>query len=699
MACKREITSLRLSGAGYALDVRPPCTVLQALSGAGAVEGLEEGLRAREAEWAALRAWTFSGVADVRDVADERVYLCFETLRGTGVLRVGGREIAFSDGPLRADVTGEAFGREEMPFELAFDPAPPVGVPPRAAQGVLGRVRLVGVSAARIERMALRAQADELVAEVAVEAFVPGRYTLRYALTAGDEILGVFSFEETLPAARVTLLHAMRPGDVSWPLWRPGRNNAPVSARLQLLRRNMACDSLRMRTGFRTVQSELYLPGQPAMLCGVNGEPMHLLCARHEPDVHAAAARADFDALVRLAREAGLNALFVCGEEAEAFYDACDEAGLMIFQRLPRGREEETAARLCARPCIVQWAAQDVPAAQAALARLGDVRPLALPAQPGLPGAGATACLMRGPELPGSLEDMARGFAQDTAPMREAPVRAAVSGVRLQELAAGAPCWPETGPFWMLRGGGSVIDREMLREACGEAPAEDMRALCALSRCLQAEALRRAALSARMRGASAVLGSLRESFPAPCSDALVEADGARRPAYFAVREALAPLCAAICLDRLACWPGTHLDGFIHLLCREQMQDVAVHAALYDASGAVLWQEARIVQEKSQQVLRAYAQLPETPGLLLLRVCVLRGAQEVARSEQIVCVGAPGPMWPLLHPAPAALRAQDGRVRNDGAFAAFGVLTGEGWFNLLPGEDASCPDGRFECLNG
>ena len=136
MACKREITSLRLSGAGYALDVRPPCTVLQALSGAGAVEGLEEGLRAREAEWAALRAWTFSGVADVRDVADERVYLCFETLRGTGVLRVGGREIAFSDGPLRVDVTGEAFGREEMPFELAFDPTPPVGVPPRAAQGI-----------------------------------------------------------------------------------------------------------------------------------------------------------------------------------------------------------------------------------------------------------------------------------------------------------------------------------------------------------------------------------------------------------------------------------------------------------------------------------------------------------------------------------------------------------------------------------
>ena len=135
MACKREIASLRLSGAGYVLDVRPPCTVLQALSGAGAVEGLEEGLRAREAEWAALRTWTFSGVADVRGLADERVYLRFEALRGAGVLRVGGREIAFSDGPLLADVTQEAFGREEVPFELAFDPAPPVGVPraPRRA--------------------------------------------------------------------------------------------------------------------------------------------------------------------------------------------------------------------------------------------------------------------------------------------------------------------------------------------------------------------------------------------------------------------------------------------------------------------------------------------------------------------------------------------------------------------------------------
>ncbi len=59
-------------------------------------------------------------------------------------------------------------------------------------------------------------------------------------------------------------------------------------------------------------------------------------------------------------------------------------------------------------------------------------------------------------------------------------------------------------------------------------------------------------------------------------------------------------------------------------------------------------------------------------------------------------GSPGSKFQPLGQGPGGL---PGLVRNDGAFAAFGVLTGEGWFNLLPGEDASCPDGRFECLNG
>ena len=44
---------------------------------------------------------------------------------------------------------------------------------------------------------------------------------------------------------------------------------------------------------------------------------------------------------------------------------------------------------------------------------------------------------------------------------------------------------------------------------------------------------------------------------------LVEADGSRRPAFYAVREALAPLCLAIRLDRTAFWPGTHLS-LIHI---------------------------------------------------------------------------------------------------------------------------------------
>ena len=83
---------------------------------------------------------------------------------------------------------------------------------------------------------------------------------------------------------------------------------------------------------------------------------------------------------------------------------------------------------------------------------------------------------------------------------------------------------------------------------------------------------------------------------------------------------------------------------------------------------------------------------------MLRAEAFDGLQWVARAEQIICVGAPAPMWPLLHPAPAALRVNGGRLRNEGAFTALGVLTQTGYFCLIPGEDAPCEAGGFTCMN-
>lgn len=701
MACTKKLELFSLSGAGYALEAQAPCTVLQALEGAGVLSGLETGLGAREAEWAAAREWTFCTQADVSDWADERCYLRFARLRGAGVVRVNGREAAsFADGPLVLDVTGDAFGADTLRVEVAFRPAAPVGSPARAVQGIAGRVSLCGVSALCVEHFSLRAEMERLSADVTVTPFVPGRYTFRYAVTQGEEALGLYEIEESLPAARTALLHTLEPQENPWPVWRPGRPNAPVTVRLQVLRRGMGCDAARVHTGFRSLETALALPGQPAALCGVNGKPVQIYAARHEPDAHHAHARGHYDALVRLAQEARLNALYVCGEEDEAFYDACDEAGMMVWQRLPQSGAYDAAARLCHHPCVVQWAATDLPEAQAAMGRLSDGRPVTPPERRGLPGAGAEALVMCGPEHAPGMEDMACRFAQDTAAVRVVPVRAYADACRLAALAGDQAFWPETGPLWALREPGeAAVDREMLRDACGEVPAEDARALCGLSRFLQAETLRQAALAARMRAASVVLGSLREDFARLCSDALVEADGLKRPAFFAVREALAPLCLAIRLDRTAYWPGTHLDGFIHLLCAEEMRDLTVRATLYSPAGETLWEEARVVARRTQEVLRAYAELPEAPGVLLLRVQALEGATVAATAEQLVCVGAPGPMWPLLHPSPAALRVRDGRVKNEGAFTALGVLTDRGYLNLLPGEEAPCGTDAPECLNG
>ena len=269
MACTKKLRQFSLSGAGYAFEAETPCTVLQALEGAGVLTGLETGLGARDAEWAAAREWIFSAQADVSNWADERCFLRFARLQGDGSVRVNGREVGtFSDGPLALDVTGELFGADTMRVEVAFRSAAPVGHPARAAQGISGETALCGVSALCVERLTLRAEPERLSADVTVTPFVPGRYTFRYAVTQGETALGLYEIEETLPAARTALLHTLEPQEVAWPVWRPGRFNEPVTVRLQVLRRGMACDGVRVHTGFRTLQTALVLPGQPPALCG-----------------------------------------------------------------------------------------------------------------------------------------------------------------------------------------------------------------------------------------------------------------------------------------------------------------------------------------------------------------------------------------------------------------------------------------------
>jgi beta-mannosidase len=90
------------------------------------------------------------------------------------------------------------------------------------------------------------------------------------------------------------------------------------------------------RTGFRRIEIDRGADGR-GFGVRVNGEPVFCRGACWiTPDlVHPAGARADYEPTLRLAREAGFNMIRVTGVglyESRAFFDLCDELGLLVWQ-------------------------------------------------------------------------------------------------------------------------------------------------------------------------------------------------------------------------------------------------------------------------------------------------------------------------------------------------------------------------------
>lgn len=89
--------------------------------------------------------------------------------------------------------------------------------------------------------------------------------------------------------------------------------------------------------GFRKLELDRGADGKGFGL-RVNGEPIFCRGASYMPADPAAPGTADPRPLVQLAREAGMNMLRISGTTApapQAFHDACDAAGILVWQDLP----------------------------------------------------------------------------------------------------------------------------------------------------------------------------------------------------------------------------------------------------------------------------------------------------------------------------------------------------------------------------
>ncbi|MGW4599285.1 glycoside hydrolase family 2 protein [Streptomyces sp. NPDC004457] len=386
------------------LEARVPGCVHTDLLAARVIPDPYLGRNETDVAWVGRRAWTYVRHLD-HDSAHERTDLVFEGLDTAAYLTLGGRPLGTTRNmhrTYRFDVTGRT-GELEVRFASAYDEAAAVravtgerpNVYPEPSQyirkmacnfgwdwgptlvtaGIWRPVRLEHWSTARLAEVRPSVTVAEGTGRVEVrlrvERTAPGRgRTLR----ARAEVAGVHAEAELSGDEAVLRLDVPAPR-----LWWPrGYGDQPLyDLQVTLGDATGPLDTWRRRIGFRTIELDrspdehgtaftLVVNGVRIFARGVNWIPDDAFPSRVTPQRYRA----------RLAQAAGANVdlVRVWGGgiyEDGAFYDACDELGLMVWQDFLfacsaypeeqplRGEVEAEArdnvVRLMPHPSLVLW--------------------------------------------------------------------------------------------------------------------------------------------------------------------------------------------------------------------------------------------------------------------------------------------------------------------------------------------------------
>jgi len=742
------------SGAGHEnIPCAVPCTVAEAVCRAG-IEDPEAGAgpaahgrpgpasRVDEARylWVAQHSWVFAAELPLDECLAERHFVEVEGLFGYGALHVNGTAVAHFNGTtgetLRAEVTSHIDpGQETLAVSVHFAAEPfetrPGDIPP----GIRGRVWLHSVNRLLVTRFCVRPDRvrTALIAAGRALPYAPGKYVFCYALSHGEHPLGVRRFEQELGGEEAEFAHELSVADAVD--WTPGRPNALYHVKLTVLWGPLGCDLAHQRVGFMRVNSQRAWPKFPPCLWAVNRKPVQLRgTVWPAPAWHPC--RPDWvrDQIAALL-EANIQCLYVAAPQEDAFYDLCDRMGMLVWQGVPNDEAvvRATARRLMHRPCLAQWAlpaegfdlagggeaGADAPHLQAeaeanigkTLAAMGDDRPF-VGITPGGPipypewkDLGQRQCYnVAGPREYLGPEFMPRYANDDDALLRTTRLTALCAPEKLRELSGRPLPWPRSGPEWAAYGGPlTCLEQREAAHWFGKDMAHGltMERASLLSRYLQAEALRYLAERTRSRGVAGFFaGSAGQASESYTSDAILESDlesaGARRPAYYALRDAYAPLHPCLIVDRTANWAGTWLDVGVQLLVSPEAAHPAskrtVTATLYDQAGYSLAEEIWETPCQTGVLGRMAARLPDDPCTVLLRLEVYDGGRSQARTDTVFCVGLRTLQGALACAPETTLTFEGAELANTGGFLALGVSCGHlarpelpAWGAMLPGE--------------
>lgn len=155
---------------------------------------------------------------------------------------------------------------------------------------------------------------------------------VRLVLTRGENVIYEERFSPDEFAAGVSFRDI--PVRIWWPQ-REGEQSLFTLAVSLLDADEGVLDACERRIGFKHIEwprrDDAGEPGE----CVVNGRPIALTCADWAPQ--GPNDPGDADRRLAQHRDRGVNCLRVTAPEAPAFYDRCDELGLLVWQALPPG--------------------------------------------------------------------------------------------------------------------------------------------------------------------------------------------------------------------------------------------------------------------------------------------------------------------------------------------------------------------------
>jgi beta-mannosidase len=707
------------------LPARVPGSVLDDLMRAGEVPDLYHERNSLLAEWVPERAWTYRTTLAVgRLRSDERAWLRFNGMDFGGHVVVDGVLVASHGSmyaPLEVDVTSLADGREHV-LAVVLEPAPPsepqVGrtskvrndkprmsygwdfSPRMVHQGLWQGVELVVAGPVRMTGVWARPSLSPDLSS--------GTVTVEVELDGTDDLV---TLEAAVGEGRATADARGSDGTVGLALavdrpapWWPNGLADPALHDLRVTLRAAdggLLDERSLRIGFRTIERRPNPGGPPearAWSFVVNGRPMEVLGWNWAPmDTLYGVPRADrLEHLLRLAVSSGANLLRVWGGgpiEAEAFYDACDRLGLLVWQELGMSssgiddvpaaddafvatmrREAEAIVPLRRNhPSLAIWcggnelqdergpledaASPVLQALHEVIARLDPDR-IWLPTSPSGPRFGNRLPELEsdpdghhdvhGPWEHQGLREHNRLWDLGSSLFNgEFGVEGMTNRRAHERLIAPAHRWPADRSNPVYRHLGDWWINEPLVQSAFGGRLTDLESLRRASQRLQADGLRYAVEANRRRwprNGGSLPWQLDESYPNAWSTAVIAHDGEPRPAFHAVRRAYrTPFVGA----RFGSWV---LDGTARLeatpvawAAEAMLAPATIRTRVIALSGELLHESTAAVELHGRLPVSAepvVATVPDGRGLLVLDLDLFGNDREtLATNRYLLGTGA------------------------------------------------------------